>query len=410
MIKLLMLTFFAAWFFSGNIASISSKISECIEKIYSTVQIAREKNRLAPPSISELREMLQKESPTLQPFLIEKTIAALSCATSSQIDHNQILAVIDYSLPSSEKRLWVFDISQYKKLFHTYVSHGITSGTLSTHFFSNRFNSKASSIGLYRTEGVYYGRDGLSLRLQGLEPGFNDNATNRYIVMHGGWYVEENFIQKYGRAGRSWGCPALPVQETKAVINTIKDRTLLLAYYPDGGWVLKSRFLNCMNNPSEESLILPSIIASFSKAEPMKRDTILFADLNRNGQHEEQEPVITIRAENYQTVFQKKPPLTRMLRRQINAEEYIVLNQKEIGTLMNHINQVPNKDETLASIHFVIPVIVEKRGYYETQMQPLPYGKLTKISENAGIYTIELENHGPIQLKDANHFIRWIGL
>ena len=110
------------------------------------------------------------------------------------------------------KSVYGFLISKEKKLlFHTYVSHGITSGTLLTNYFSNKYNSKASSIGVYKTEKAYYGREGLSLRLDGLDRSFNDNASNRSVVMHGGWYVDEHFIKKYGRPGRSWGCPALPL-------------------------------------------------------------------------------------------------------------------------------------------------------------------------------------------------------
>jgi len=168
----------------------------------------------------DIKALLQTQAPSLKPAVMNKVLASLACAQAFHINYNPILTVIDYEMPSNEKRMWIFDLTDLKLLHHTYVSHGITSGTLYTVYFSNQNNSKASSLGVYLTGPAYYGREGLSLRLKGLDNGFNDNAMRRYIVMHGGWYMDEKFIKKYGRPGRSWGCPSVPMHERKTPICT----------------------------------------------------------------------------------------------------------------------------------------------------------------------------------------------
>ena len=160
------------------ISSVTSPLSE-IPSIYPQVDL------------NELRAMLHAQAPNLSDAVINKVATALKCTTAYNVEGSNVLTVIDYSLPSNQKRLWVFDIVQKKLLFKTYESHGIKSGTLLTNNFSNKYNSKASSIGVYKTDQAYYGREGLSLRLEGLERNFNDNAMNRSIVMHGGWYLDE---------------------------------------------------------------------------------------------------------------------------------------------------------------------------------------------------------------------------
>jgi hypothetical protein len=151
--------------------------------------------------LNQIKNMLEEKTYALNTSVINKVLTTLKCATQYNVARNNILTIIDYSLPSNEKRLWVFDLNQKKLLYNTYVSHGIRSGTLLTNYFSNKNNSKASSLGVYKTNKAYYGREGLSLRLDGLERNFNDNASIRSVVMHGGWYVEENFIKRYRRPG-----------------------------------------------------------------------------------------------------------------------------------------------------------------------------------------------------------------
>lgn len=154
-----------------------------------------------------------------------------------------LLTIIDYSKPSSEKRLWVFDLQKGKALFNTWVSHGRNSGEAVSNSFSNSPGSLKSSLGVFITDEPYIGGKGYSLRLRGLEHGINDNAYNRDIVIHGAWYVATDLIKKYGQIGRSWGCPAVSMSLVRSLIDTIKENTLVFAYYPDQRWLKHSQFL-----------------------------------------------------------------------------------------------------------------------------------------------------------------------
>ncbi|MBL7481270.1 murein L,D-transpeptidase catalytic domain family protein [Legionella bononiensis] len=365
--------------------------------------------------LNEIKEMLQKEGGTLSAPVINKVLKSIKCATAYNVQRNNILTIIDYSLPSNEKRLWVFDLYEKKLLFHTYVSHGIRSGTLLTNYFSNKYDSKASSIGVYRTDQAYYGREGLSLRLAGLDKNFNDNAYNRSVVMHGGWYVEENFIKRYGRPGRSWGCPALPMDLYKPIINTIKDNSLMVIYYPSDEWFGKSKFLTCdAVDHSANSNVQMSKIDSPPKDVDL-REPVLFVDINKNDRREEEEPIIVMSANAYERVFHTQVPLGRMLRRQINNEEYVALSSNEFNKLV-----VQNDREGLDSINFVIPVIIMVRGYYETQMKLINMGKINGVHSNANTsnysddaitsYTMNTDVKPVLNLKATNRFIRWVGL
>lgn len=155
----------------------------------------------------------------------------------------QLLTVIDYSKPSTMKRLWVFDLQKNKTVFNTWVSHGVNSGGIKATSFSNVVGSLKSSIGVFLTDHTYYGGKGYSLRIKGLEKGFNDNAFRRNVVLHGATYINPVTIKKYGQVGRSWGCPAVSSNLVKPLINTIKDKSLLIVYYPDKNWLKRSRFL-----------------------------------------------------------------------------------------------------------------------------------------------------------------------
>jgi hypothetical protein len=170
---------------------------------------------------------------------------AYECGRSQGQFRNSTLTVIDYSLPSTEKRLWVIDVARKRVLFHELVAHGRNSGVERAVRFSNRLHSKQSSLGLFRAEETYQGRHGHALRLTGLEPGVNDNARDRAIVIHGARYVSRSFVERHGRLGRSWGCPALDVSVHRRVIETIKGGTAVFAYYPDADWLDESEFLRC---------------------------------------------------------------------------------------------------------------------------------------------------------------------
>lgn len=365
--------------------------------------------------LTEIKDMLHREASTLNEAVINKVLTTLKCATEYNVERNNILTIIDYSLPSNEKRLWVFDLKEMKLMFHTYVSHGITSGTLLTNFFSNKFNSKASSIGVYKTEKAYYGREGLSLRLDGLDRSFNDNASNRSVVMHGGWYVDEQFIKKYGRPGRSWGCPALPLSLYQPIINTIKDNSLLVAYYPSDTWFVKSKFLNCEKiNTTSNANTLGTEVKNNRDGE--QREDVLFANTGKNIKNADDNPIVTMSADNYERIFHAKAPLGRMLRRQINNEEYIALSNKEFHSLAIHSKE--NDKEGLNTVYFVIPVIIMVRGYYETQMKIVDMGKIKNVRFNADSsknepvksYSVSFETKPTINLNATNRFIRWLGL
>ncbi|MDP3267419.1 MAG: murein L,D-transpeptidase catalytic domain family protein [Legionella sp.] len=366
------------------------------------------------PSLSEIEEMLHTQAPDLNEGVINKVLTALKCAAAYTEERNNILSVIDYSLPSNQKRLWVFNLREKKLLFHTYVSHGIKSGTLLTDTFSNKNNSKASSMGVYKTEKAYYGREGLSLRLEGLDKSFNDNAFNRSIVMHGGWYMDENFIKKYGRPGRSWGCPAVPLDLYKPIINTIKDKSLFVVYYPNDDWFGKSKYLNCdkMNTAS-------NIVNRTTQTKPLLpdealRDEVLFADINKDNFRAEEEPILVMAADSYERIFHTQVPLERMLRRQINHAEFVALSTNEVRKLVAQDNR-----EGLNSVNFVVPTLHMVRGTYETQMKIVNLGKIKTILVNSvanseesphSTYVVNFEEKSGVKLKATNRFIRWLGL
>ncbi len=187
----------------------------------------------------------QALAPGLDPAVLALALKARSCASRDGASPSTVLSVIDFRLPSSEPRLWVIDTAAGRTLHHERVSHGRTTGELEATAFSNVPGSNASSIGLYRTAEVYTGRHGRSLRLDGLDPGWNDRARDRAIVVHGAEYCTLEHVARWGRLGRSQGCPALDPAVSDAVIDTIRDGTLLFAYYPDADWLSASPWLNC---------------------------------------------------------------------------------------------------------------------------------------------------------------------
>ena len=211
----------------------------------------------APPPMTALAvsSWTAAEIGTLQRNVFELALGAAKCAVrSGSIDDLATLTVIDYSRPSTEKRMWVFDIQKQALLYEELVAHGSGSGDNLAKSFSNTAESHQSSLGLFRTEDTYVGRNGYSLRLRGLDAGFNDRAYDRAIVMHGAPYVSEDVARAQGRLGRSWGCPALRAGIAREVIDTVKGRGLVFAYYPDPAWLTASKSLGDCGSSADSSL------------------------------------------------------------------------------------------------------------------------------------------------------------
>ncbi|MNI04891.1 hypothetical protein D3C73_578290 [compost metagenome] len=192
-----------------------------------------------------LAAALIKAAPQADAKVINLAVRASQCSIAQGAAPVQRLAVIDYSLPSTQQRLWVFDLKKRKLLFHELVAHGRNSGENMAVNFSNRNESFATSIGLYRTQQSYVGQNGYSLRMEGLEPGFNDNAFDRAIVIHGAPYVSPVLARANGRIGRSLGCPAVRPAIAHKLIDSMKGGQLLFSYYPDKRWLKTSSYINC---------------------------------------------------------------------------------------------------------------------------------------------------------------------
>ena len=201
---------------------------------------------VAMPVPSTMLDRIRRLAPGLDPGVLALALEARACALrNGEVDGDARLAVIDYSRPSTEKRLWVFDVAHDALLFHEHVAHGSGTGENIATRFSNEDGSHATSLGLFRTAETYQGGNGYSLRMDGLDPGFNDHARSRAIVMHGAWYANPELIRTQGRLGRSQGCPALREDVAKVVIDALKQRQLLFAYADDAAFLQRGRSFAC---------------------------------------------------------------------------------------------------------------------------------------------------------------------
>lgn len=190
-------------------------------------------------------QSLAAQAPGLRTSVLRLAMDAAGCAADrGLVARTNLLTVIDYSIPSTEPRLFVFDVAKKKLLFRELVAHGKNSGGNLASSFSNVHGSLATSLGLFVTADTYVGANGYSLRLKGLEQGVNDNAWDRAIVMHGAHYVSSIAIRALGRLGRSWGCPAVRSEIARSLINTIRGGSPVFAYYPDREWLATSRFIS----------------------------------------------------------------------------------------------------------------------------------------------------------------------
>ncbi|HET6603756.1 MAG TPA: murein L,D-transpeptidase catalytic domain family protein [Xanthomonadaceae bacterium] len=209
---------------------------------------------LAPGAhAADALEPLARAAPDADRAVLELAVRAHGCAVRhAGLAPARRLAVIDYSRPSTEPRLWVFDLREGTLLHREHVAHGRGTGANMATAFSNHEGSHQSSLGLFATAETYTGGNGYSLRMDGLEPGFNDRARERLIVMHGADYVDPDQASRQGRLGRSFGCPAVRPEVAQQVIDALKQGQVLFAYYPDPQWLARSRLLACEGAPATQ--------------------------------------------------------------------------------------------------------------------------------------------------------------
>ncbi len=199
----------------------------------------------ASPFQPVLFTSLTQAAPELNPQALKGALSAMQCAINNGASQAEHLAVIDYSQPSTARRLWIFDLRKKTLVLRDLVAHGQNSGENFATQFSNSEGSYQSSLGLFRTQESYQGANGYSLRMDGLEPGINDRARDRDIVIHAASYVNPLWSQRQGRIGRSQGCPAVRPQVARKVVDTLKDGQFMFAWYPDQRWLKSSAYLNC---------------------------------------------------------------------------------------------------------------------------------------------------------------------
>jgi hypothetical protein len=181
---------------------------------------------------ADRESVMLQQAPGLHPQALHAALASFACLNEEGAVHRQVLTVIDYSLPSTAERLFVFDLATSRLLYSERVAHGKNSGDDVAVSFSNEDGSLMSSLGAFVTGGAYRGENGYSLRLHGTEPLLNDRAEARAIVMHGAPYVSDAFVKTLGRLGRSFGCPAVRPEIAQALIDRIKDGSVLYAWHP----------------------------------------------------------------------------------------------------------------------------------------------------------------------------------
>jgi len=183
---------------------------------------------------------------SVTPAVLDLALGAAACAVRSGVAESPAtLTVIDYSLPSTAKRMWVYDLNSRTLVFEELVAHGSESGDNFATSFSNAPDSHQTSLGLFVTDEPYVGKNGYSLRMDGLDAGINDRARERAIVIHGADYVSDAFAKAQGRLGRSWGCPAVRGVIAKSLIDRVRGGGLVFAYYPDPQFLADSKYVQC---------------------------------------------------------------------------------------------------------------------------------------------------------------------
>jgi L,D-transpeptidase catalytic domain len=196
------------------------------------------------PAALDLYRVLSLDSLGLSREAFEEAVTGyLNLQRAGTIQNRGILSIVDFSIPSFRKRLFVLDMENGKLLFNTLVAHGRNSGQVLATRFSNQFRSFKSSLGFYLTGETYQGQKGLALRLLGIERGINDNAYNRGIVVHAAPYVNDEISKTFGRLGRSEGCPAIPVDIHRPIIEAIKNGSCFFIYGNDKHYTSRSKLL-----------------------------------------------------------------------------------------------------------------------------------------------------------------------
>ncbi|UOQ72469.1 murein L,D-transpeptidase catalytic domain family protein [Hymenobacter cellulosilyticus] len=191
--------------------------------------------------VAALHQALGPEAQKLRLAVLERAcVGYLALRQAGRIRRPAVLAVADMDLPSTEKRLWVLDLAKKRVLQHSYVAHGRGSGHVRARRFSNRIKSACTALGFYRTADTYAGKHGLSRRLHGLDAGLNSNALDRYVVLHGADYAGQEYLNKYQQLGYSRGCPALPPEQYRAIINAVGEGACLYLSGPE----LESKWLD----------------------------------------------------------------------------------------------------------------------------------------------------------------------
>ncbi|MBK6267364.1 murein L,D-transpeptidase catalytic domain family protein [Marivirga sp. S37H4] len=198
-------------------------------------------------SVKSLYHQLIKKNPDVKldfkPFRYA-LIGYYSLKQDERLNDKNIVSIIDFTKSSCDKRFYTIDLDQLDFMFYSLVSHGRNTGEDMARTFSNERSSNSSSLGFYVTGGTYTGINGYSMRLMGDEVGWNDNMFKRAVVMHEASYVSDDFVKRYGRLGRSYGCPALPKGLSRTVIDTIKNKTVIFAYYNDDSYLNASKYLD----------------------------------------------------------------------------------------------------------------------------------------------------------------------
>lgn len=248
MIKSLKRVLFPVVLFTSSVVALAASHPKAIRhhspSVVKTV-VRKSATAVRSEEIMKVYDSLQLNASGLSEGAFFSALAGLQqLVAEGKLQNDSIISIVDFSLPSTEKRLFVIDLNNKKLLFNTLVSHGRNSGQNNATSFSNRPNSFKSSLGFYVTGQTYSGKHGLSLRLIGEERGINDNAERRGIVMHSADYVNDEWARGTGRIGRSEGCPAIPEEISDEVISTICNGSCLFLYSPDRFYLAHSRYIS----------------------------------------------------------------------------------------------------------------------------------------------------------------------